>query len=130
MLSYLVKMGCKFSWFVSSLKILTLTRKNWKTYVTRNGIPQYVLSVYCNLKSVSFLSKNEQSSRSYFVHSHLFLSGSKWYECTTKDGNSYENKNSFISTKSIRIFSIKWFFVASFTSTGICDVMNTQNKEQ
>ena len=46
---------------------------------------------------------------------YFFLSGSNWYECTRKFGNSYENKSSSIFTKSVRILSIKWWSITRFS---------------
>ena len=55
------------------------------------------------------------------------------YDCTMKFGNSYQNRNSSILTKSEKNSFNKMeinytIFVAVFTSIVLCDVMNTQNR--
>ena len=72
-----------------------------------------------------------RSLRSYVVH--FFSECLNCYDCTMKFGNSYENRNSSILTKSEKNSFNKMeinytIFVAVFTSIVRCDVMNTQNR--
>ena len=88
--------------------------------------------VYCQTKSYSFSKENNKgilfnrgsnilSQRMniffaiLFYSFYFFLSGSNWYECTRKFGNSYENKNSFIYKKSVKILSIQWWSITRFS---------------